>query len=352
MKEMEEILENKLINSWINHFARSSRQINKPHEADAELLEIEGQNNSWLAVTIDTVSEEIAQGVYRDAFTMGWMVVMANFSDLAAVGAQPLGIVISVSLNPAQGEEFKEELAAGAAAACQELGVFCLGGDTNTARDISLTGCAFGLVNRQQKITRLGCQPGDAVFVSGRIGAGNALGLVRLGGLPEALFPEKKYRPQARLKEGLLVRKYGSCCMDSSDGLLFALDQLSRLNNLGFEIEAYWEQILDPQVFNLCQKTQIPPWFMAAGIHGEFELVFTIPPQKIHPFLQRAAQASFKPLRIGSVQKEPGLTITLSSGKRASVDLAALRNLWASPEIDLKSCLFQYHAWGKKWGLE
>jgi len=75
---MEEILENRLINCWISHFARSSRQINKPHESDAELLEIGAESDSWLAVTIDTVSEEITQDVYKDAFTMGWMVVMAS----------------------------------------------------------------------------------------------------------------------------------------------------------------------------------------------------------------------------------------------------------------------------------
>lgn len=352
MKNMEEILENKLLNSWIRHFMQSNRQINRPHEADAELMEIGDESDSWLAVTIDTVSEEIAQGVYRDAFTMGWMVIMASFSDLAAVGAQPLGIVISVSLNPARGEKFRERLAAGAAAACQKLGVFCLGGDTNTAQEISLTGCAFGLVNRQHKMTRLGCQPGDVVFISGRIGTGNALGLVRLGGLPEALFPEEKYRPRARLKEGFIIRKYASCCMDSSDGLLFTLDQLSRLNKLGFEVKADWEQILDPQVFSLCQKTQLPPWFMTAGIHGEFELVFAVAPAKVNSFLQEAGKANFNPIRIGRVQKESGLTLSLPSRKKVTVDVAPLRNIWAAAEIDLKTCLEQYHAWGKKLGLE
>lgn len=352
MKDMEEILENKLINSWISHFARSNRQVNKPHEADAELLEIGGESDSLLAVTIDTVSEEIAHGVYKDAFTMGWMVVMANFSDLAAVGAQPLGIVISVSFNPAQGESFQQQLAAGIAAACQEMGVFCLGGDTNTAQDISLTGCAFGLVSRQQKMTRIGCRPGDTVFISGRVGAGNALGLVRLGSMPEILFPEESYRPQARLKEGLIIRKYASCCMDSSDGLLFTLDQLYRLNQLGFEIEADWKKILDPAVFNLYQKTRVPPWFMAAGIHGEFELVFTIPPEREFSFLQEAERFDFKPIKIGEVQSKPGLALIQTSGERTAVDMAPLRNIWASSEINLKNCLEQYHAWGQKWGLE
>ncbi len=351
MKDMEEILENKLINSWISHFARSNRQINKPHEADAELLEIGEGSDSLLAVTIDTVSEEIAQDVYREAFTMGWMVVMANFSDLAAVGAQPLGIVISVSFNPAQTGSFQQQLAAGTAAACQELGVFCLGGDTNTAQDISLTGCAFGLVNRHQKMTRIGCQPGDAVFLSGRIGAGNALGLVRLGGLPEGLFQEKRYRPRARLKEGLIISKYASCCMDSSDGLLFTFDQLYRLNQLGFEIEANWEQLLHPQVFNLCQKIKIPSWFMAAGIHGEFELVFTIPAKKEIPFLQEAERFDFKPIKIGIVQEKPGLTLAQPSGERVRINMAPLRNIWTSSEVNFKNCLEQYHAWGQKWGL-
>lgn len=352
MKELEKILENRTINSWVRCFDRSSRQMNKTHEADAELVRIEGNESSLLAITIDSVTEEISEGLYRDPFTMGWVAVMSNFSDLAAVGAEPIGIVLSICYDSRMGEEFQEGMAAGINAACKELGVFVFGGDMNAAQNVSLTGCAFGLVPEDRWMSRRGCCSGDGVFISGWAGSGNALGLVRLAGLPEEMFPEKNYRPLARVKEGRLIRAYASCCMDTSDGLLITLDQLLRINQKGFFIESSWEEILNPQVIDLCQKVGIPPWFMAAGIHGEFELVFTIPEEAISSFLKETAQMAFHPIRLGTVTDTPSLVIGLSSANRAEIDMAPLRNIWASDENDLKRFIQEYHFWGKKWGLE
>ncbi|NIO48879.1 MAG: hypothetical protein GTN73_05500 [Candidatus Aminicenantes bacterium] len=352
MKGMEEILENIKINSWVQNFKRSPRQINKSHESDAELIEVKDKNSRLLAVTIDSVAEEITEGLYQDPFTMGWVTVMSNLSDLAAVGAEPLGIVIAVSVEKERDEKFCREIARGMAAACQKLDVFILGGDINTTPTISLSGCAFGFVPRGEKITRIGCRTGDVVFMSGWAGSGNAMGLVRLAKLPEELFPENFYRPIARIKEGQLVRKHATCCMDTSDGLMITLDQLLRINKLGFVVESGWDKILTPEVLELCERAKIPHWFMAAGIHGEFELVFTIPAERVNLFLQAALEIGFQPIQLGIVQQKPSLEFVLPSGKKVEIDMTPLRNLWPTAGSDLKRIIQEHHAWGKKWGLE
>ncbi len=352
MKELEEIQENKMIDSWVRFFNRSPHQVNKTHESDAELVKIGPNDSYFLAVTVDSVIEEISEGLYRDPFTMGWVAVMSNFSDLAAVGAEPLGIVLSICFDPRKGEKFRQRMAAGIAAACEKIGVFVWGGDTNTAQNISLTGCAFGLVPVRQWMSRRGCRAGDIVFISGRVGCGNAFGVVRLAGMLEGLFPEDHYRPLARIKEGLLIRKYATCCMDSSDGLFITLDQLLRINQKGFQVECRWEKILDPKAFRICAKVGIPYWFMAAGIHGEFELVFTIPEESLPSFLQEAIQTGFHPIQLGRVQDLPSLVVNLPSGEDVEIDMAPLRNLWASEKNGFKHCIQKYHFWGRKWGLE
>jgi len=352
MKKMNEILENKTINSWVRHFSRSPHQINSPHEADAELIKIEGNDSHFLAVTIDSVSEEISEGLYQDPFTMGWVTVMSNFSDLAAVGAEPLGIVISISLEATRDEHFREEIARGISAACEKLGVFVLGGDTNTGPNISLTGCAIGFVPRGKKMSRVGVKAGNAVFLSGHAGKGNAMGLVRMAKLPEKYFSERLYRPKARVKEAQVIRDYASSCMDTSDGLLITLDQLSRINNKGFVIEADWKTILAPEVFKFCKIVNIPEWFMTAGIHGEFELIFTIPSSKVNSFLQEAKSIDFNPIYLGHAKQKPALEYILPSKKKVEINMAPLRNLWASNGNDLNHLIQNYHAWGKKWGLE
>jgi thiamine-monophosphate kinase len=352
MKSMEKIFENSAITSWANHFLRNPNQVNKPHEADAELIEIPGNPKHYLAVTIDTVAEEITTGLYQDPYTMGWVTVMACLSDLAAVGADPLGLVISVSIEPTRNDAFTNEIARGMEDACRKLDIFILGGDTNITPAISLTACAFGLAPREHAMTRRGCSPGENVFITGGVGTGNALGLVRLTKLPEDFFPEKFYRPKANIKEGQFIREYASCCMDTSDGLLTTLDQLMRLNGSGFTIECNWEKILAPEVLELCNKTKTPPWTMIAGPHGEFELLFTTPDEKTDKILSEPKFKELNLIRLGKVQQSPVISLALPRGEKINVDMAPIRNLLQTVNGDLERYVKEFRALGKNWGLE
>lgn len=352
MNKMDKIVENVNIDSWVRHFTRTIHQINKPHEADAELIEIPGNPDRILAITIDTVAEEILLGFYKDPYTMGWVTVMATVSDLAAVGADPLGLVVSASLEPTRDEAFADGIASGMQDACDKLGIFILGGDSNTTPTISLSGCAVGFVERSKAITRRGCKEGDTVFATGFAGAGNALGLAKLAGLPDDLFPEESYRPQARIREGQLLSGFVSCCMDTSDGLFTTLDQLMRINGLGFEIECDWERIIDPQALKLCKATDTPAWAMAAGPHGEFELVFTVPESKLNSFNNAASSQGFAQIRLGIVKASPTLTLAFPSGRRVDIDMAPLRNLLYTVEGDMERYMEEFRAIGSKWRLE
>jgi len=129
VSRMDEILENAAIDAWAGAFRRAPSRANAPHESDAELLEIESLPDRYLAITIDTVAEEIATGLYRDPFTMGWVTVMASLSDLAAVGADPVGVVVSVSAPPGRDAGFVDGARRGMEEACCSVGTFVLGGD-------------------------------------------------------------------------------------------------------------------------------------------------------------------------------------------------------------------------------
>lgn len=352
MKDMKEIRENLIIGSWAQHFSRSPHQLNKLHETDAELVEISKDSPHILAVTVDTIAEEIAEGLYKDPYTMGWVTVMAALSDLAAVGARPLGLIVSVSVDATRGEKFSGAIAHGMEDASQKLGVFILGGDTNATSEISLTGCAFGLIPRKEVMTRKGCRVGDHVFITGEVGMGNALGLVRLTKTSDSCFPEELYRPTARLKEGQILRRHAGCCMDTSDGLLTTLDQLMRINGAGFEINCDWDKILASPVLKLCETTKTPHWLMTAGPHGEFELLFTIPDKKVDSFLKQARSQGFSPIHLGRVRKPRAISLLLTSGQRIDINMAPLRNLLQKVDGDLERYVREFRAFGEKWGLE
>jgi thiamine-monophosphate kinase len=352
MSTMVNIRENVIIDSWVKHFSRAPDQVNKAHETDAELIEIQGNPDHYLATTIDTVAEEIAVGLYQDPYTMGWVIIMASLSDLAAVGARPLGLIISTSVESSRDDAFVSRLARGMEDACRAAGTFVLGGDTNATSTISLTCCALGLVLRDKVMTRVGCRPGDTVFITSGVGTGNALGLVKLGGYPDNLFPESIYRPVARLKEAYIIQKYATCCMDTSDGLLTTLDQLMRLNGLGFSVDCNWSTILAPHVLDFCDRIGTPHWLMTAGPHGEFELVFTVPSEHVDQFLTDSQGSGFQPIRLGTVGSSPDISLNLDSGRTIRVDMAPLRNLLYTVNGDVQRFLNEFKTFGSKWGIE
>ncbi|MCD4689958.1 hypothetical protein K8S17_00690 [bacterium] len=352
MTRMDDIVENVSINAWVKAFSRAPGQVNAPHESDAELVELPDDSGNLLAITIDTVAEEIRAGLYREPYTMGWVTVMASLSDLAAVGAEPLGIVVAVSTPPAGDAAFQEEAARGIEDACRSLGVFILGGDSNEAPEISLTGCAVGLVPRDAVLTRRGIHPGDAVFITGRAGSGNALALARLSGLSDDVFPESDYRPSAKLAEGKALRSYAGAAMDTSDGVLTTLDQLMRLNGHGFEVDCDWPAILDEDVLAMCDRTGTPYWMMLAGPHGEFELIFTVPASRVEAFIVEAGRVGLAPIRVGTALEQAAIVLVLPSGRRIEIEMSELRNLLSASGHDLVRYLSEFREIGRSWDLE
>ena len=296
-------------------------------------------------------AEEITLGFYRNPFTMGWMAVMASLSDLAAVGSDPFGLVVSVALEPDRPQAFASRVAAGMEAACRRLGVHILGGDTNTAPALTLTATALGIVPVSGAMMRTGCEPGDILFASGGLGSGNALILSRLADLPIEFHSEFDYRPVAQVGFGRVLGSFASACMDTSDGLLATLDQLMRLNGRGFHLETAWGDLLDPVARRICAVTETHPWLMAAGPHGEFQLLFTVPPRQVPDFQVAMRERGLTPVRLGRVKERPSITARADSGKRIELDTGAVRNLFARSDGEFHDYLARLVRLGADWGL-
>ena len=332
MYQLNEILENKIINNLISEFDRSPNQVNKPHESDAEIIQI---SNHRLAVTTDSISEEITTGLYDDPYLIGWMIVTVNISDLAAVGATPIGILISEIIPKTFSEEKIKELQRGITNACKAYNTFILGGDTNEGENLVLTGTAIGITNPEKTLTRIGCKPGDILYSTGKLGNGNAYAISKL--IPQTKsFSE--YKPIAQIKNCNVVSKYASCCMDTSDGLISTLDQLMRLNNVGFELVEDWEKLIDENALMYSRNNNVPAWLLFAGQHGEFELIFTIPQKLNKAFLNASSKIEFKPIELGKVISDKKVIIPLY-GKMIPIDTAFIRNLPAETKGDINHYL-------------
>ena len=331
MRELKDIIENQIINRLSKSFSKSPKQINKIHESDAEIIDID--NSAFnLAITIDTIAEEIKTGLYSDPYLIGWMSVMVNLSDLAAVGASPIGVVISQILPQEYPDDSLEKLQQGINDACAKCGTFVLGGDTNFGDELIITGCAIGTVEKNKLITRMGIKPGDKIYSTGRLGLGNAYAaeiLLHRSPQTEPCFPRNdtiKYFPSARTEWKNILIKYATSCIDTSDGLLSSLDQLMRLNNVGFRITNDLENIIDTASKDLFNKSNIPSWLLLAGEHGEFELLFSISPEKEKEFLNEASIFNLNPIFFAESIEETKIKMNIYN-KVQVIDSQKIRNL-------------------------
>lgn len=338
---MERVFEIDFINKIAEKFRRSHLQRNKIHQTDAEIINLDDGLGRNLAITMDTISEEIGFGLYDDPFLIGWMTVMVNMSDIAAVGATPIGILISEAFKNNIDQEYISEIQNGIEEACKVCNTFVLGGDINTADQLALTGCAIGILHGNTFLSRVGCKPGDSIYSSGKLGKGNGFALQIINRLHESVI---NYKPIARLTEGKNLLGLANCCMDTSDGTISTLDQIMRLNNCGIKLNNDWEDIVDEESEEVCRLLKIPPWFLLAGYHGEFELIFSVDPNSERKLFNNSKGINWNPVKIGQAIDEPNLILKLY-GKERKIDSSLIRNLAFKHSSDVKSyikSLFEY----------
>jgi thiamine-monophosphate kinase len=325
------ILENALIAQLTAGFPRSPHQLNGVRESDAELIRLPGMP-SVLALTTDGIVEEIEAGLYDDPYLIGWMTVTVNASDLAAVGAQPLGLLINETLPQRVGDRFVSRLQEGIRDASNSYGLPVLGGDTNFSTRLQMSATALGILPDGSPVTRRGCEVGDRLFVSGPVGLGSAFAVLQLERENTVDGFALEYRPHARLAEGQLLRGFATSCMDSSDGIIPTLDELSQLNGIGFQLDMETEELLHPAAVRLAAAVGLPPWMMLAGPHGEFELVFTVAPDRRDAFVANAMAHGWEPLEIGAVIPERGLSLVEGNQR---LDTGRIRNLFLEVDGDV-----------------
>ncbi len=319
MSDLDAIHENRLLSRWATLLPFSPDERGVLHQADSEFVPL--GDGRLLALNVDSVVEEVHAGLY-DPFLAGRVAVISALSDLAAVGAETLGVLLSVTLPEEGTEDAQAEVARGAREACEAAGTFVLGGDTNEGPALAVSCVAVGTVPEGAARMRVGARPGDDLWVTGPLGAGSALAAHVLLGVPASVYCPNDFRPQPRLREGVALRGLTSAGMDTSDGLVATLDQIARLNDVRLVVDGPLDRLLGPRVEGLRQQLGLPALAFLAGHHGEFELVFTAPAQSADDVERVGETSGGHFLRLGRVEAGSGLVLG-----GAEVDAAALRNL-------------------------
>ena len=237
---------------------------------DTAILDYGKEN---LLITTDTISQKTHIPPNAEPEDVGWYAAAINLSDIAAMGGHPLGMLFSLGLPASTSAKWLDKLTDGIQECCSKYRVPVLGGDTKENDNITITGIALGTAPKNQVLRRNGARPGDILAVTGQIGRGI------LWERDNAISQYLKFEP--RLKMGQQFAESGAVtsCIDISDGLSTSTHLLAEASNAGFAVEH--DSV--PFVAGLNEKEK----HLALHYGGDFELLFTMRPDKLDQILNR-----------------------------------------------------------------
>ncbi len=252
----------------------------------------------YLVATTDMLHRQTDFPDIMNPWQMGWMSVAVNLSDIAAMGAEPSGILIAAGLPPEADLYFIDELFSGFADCAGYYGTKVLGGDTDSHQELTITGCALGFVEKDLVLRRRGAGPGDILCTTGVLGGAGAGLWAWHHRLSDSEFIIKLLEPEPRLREGraLAQSRAVTAMMDNSDGLALSLSDLSEVSRVGFVV--YEDRLpIIPGLEEMVGHEEAVSIVMSAG--GDFELVFTVRPEMLE-----AARKACELTVIGTVVDE------------------------------------------------
>lgn len=202
-------------------------------------------------------------------FDMGFKAVTVNVSDLAAMGAEPLGFLLAIALPKDLKIDSFKEIIEGVLSACDYYEIPLIGGDTNEASEIIITGTALGITD--SPLMKDSYEKGDLIAVTGEIGHA-ALGF-ELETL-DNIYVKKALKPLARIKEGLILRDFATSATDITDGLASELHTIKK-DGFGFMIHEEMLNITD-EYKEIAEKLNLDYLDLILHVGEDFELLFTI----------------------------------------------------------------------------
>ncbi|ALS66812.1 thiamine-phosphate kinase [Pandoraea apista] len=226
-----------LIDRFFAHATRQSEHVTLGIGDDCALLRPPA--GEQIAISTDMLVEGRHFFPDVDPCALGHKTLAVNLSDLAAMGARPMGFTLALAL-PDSDPAWLAPFAQGLSALADRYGCPLIGGDTTRGpRNLCVT--IFGSVPDTQALRRSAAQPGDDIWVSGTLGdARLALGALRgewsLQADDLALARHAMDWPEPQISLGLALRGVARAALDISDGLLGDLGHILERSNVSAQV--------------------------------------------------------------------------------------------------------------------
>jgi thiamine-monophosphate kinase len=234
------------------------------------------------------------------ADAVGWKCLARAVSDIAAMGGEPQCFVLSLAMPMILTGKWLSGFLSGLRRAARTLGCELVGGDTTRRDEVLISVTVIGELSARKALLRSGARPGDAVYVSGRLGEAewglrmlrrkSGIAKVAKAAIRKQLYPQ----PRVELGRWLARKGFASAMMDLSDGLSTDLARLCAASGVGVLIE---DDSLPVTSLVARRKAR------ELALHGgdDYELMFTVPRNK-----EKSLPRRFKGLpltRIGEITR-------------------------------------------------
>ncbi|MEN5347058.1 thiamine-phosphate kinase [Achromobacter mucicolens] len=251
-----------------------------------------------------------------DPKSLGHKALAVNLSDLAAMGARPIGCVLGLAL-PRLDEPWLAAFAEGFHALAAAHGCPLVGGDTTrSAHDLAISVTVFGAVPPGQALRRDGARSGDDIWVSGELGAADVAYRLLDGQYPAnaALLAATRVAlewPEPQVGLGMALRGIANAAIDLSDGLVQDLGHILAASRVGAQL-----QFADlPMAPVLAGLDAVPLQRALLGGGDVYQLCFTAPPSRRDAVLAAARRAGARVTRVGEILPQPGIAVLDSHGQ-------------------------------------
>lgn len=286
----------------IAHFRKRTRSDHPAIEIgpgdDAAVLRLLGTDR--FVVTVDLLTDRVDFELEKvDPRRVGHKAIAVNLSDLAAMAARPIGVVVAVALPEVGGKKLAEELVEGMLPLAERFHSPIVGGDTNSwSGPLAISVTAFGAVTEHGPLTRSGAKPGDRILVTGQFG-GSILGhhLDFIPRVDEALLLNSRYQLHAGI--------------DVSDGLSTDLNHLCEESGCGAVVR------LDTVPISEAARQKGGDAALECALHDgeDFELILAVPPKEAEKLLDNQPLGEVLLTDIGHFVQGSGLQSVDTSGK-------------------------------------
>ena len=277
-------------------------------------------------VTTDAMVEGVHFVQNAPPESVGYKLLTASLSDIAAMGGEPTDAVIGISAAADCDAGYVERIYNGLFACADQFGVAIVGGDTTRTSGPLVLGLTLtGDMLRDQVCYRSGAQVGDAIYASGTLGdsaagLGVVLGEAEMRGEERAALLRRHYRPEARVDLGRALAKTGAvtAMIDVSDGLASDLNHICRQSGVSAVIRA-GAIPMSAAFVKYCDASHQNKLALALTGGEDFELLFCVRRAQGHQI--EALAARYPICRIGEIAAGNGeVRIEGEDGKRVRLE--------------------------------